>query len=177
MTIWSRVQQYPTNGNIDIFRRPVLYIDSTSQQLFQVTEKTPDTKGFLISTSKNGVGEKHGSFMTPRGFHAIAQKIGDGEPLGRVFKSRQPQPFVCLPDQYQGDEDMITTRILWLEGLEPGFNLGSGVDTFNRYIYIHGTADEQNIGSNASIGCIRMKNTDIVNLFNNVETGDLVLIE
>ena len=83
----------------------------------------------------------------------------------------------CIPDEHSSDEDVITTRILWLEGLETGVNQGGQYDSLDRYIYIHGTSDEAHIGQPASIGCIRMKNEEVIDLFNRVEEGSLVLIE
>lgn len=132
-----------------------------------------------VSTAKNGPGEQKGSERTPRGWHRIRAKIGAGQPLGAVFKARRPT------GEIYGDElearcpgrDWILTRILWLGGLEPGFNRYGAVDTTWRYIYIHGSPDRGVSGIPASHGCVRMKNADIVDLFGRVPVGMRVLIE
>ena len=157
--------------------RPILYIDSEQQLLAYVKRQSTITQYYPVSTSRYGLGQHQGSFQTPVGIHRIAQKIGDGEPFGRVFKARKPTDHQCLPDDESVEEDVITSRILWLEGLEPDINQGAEVDSFQRYIYIHGTSDEARIGSPASIGCIRMKNIDIIELFALVKQGDLVVID
>jgi len=105
----------------------------------------------------------------------IAQKIGDGAPLNTIFKSRKNTGKIADIDQ-QSDEDYVTSRILWLKGLEPGHNAGPGVDSFARYIYIHGTHEENLIGQPASHGCIRMRNQDVLELFERVQEGTEVLI-
>ena len=132
---------------------------------------------FPISTACNGAGELEGSFCTPRGAHRIAQKIGTGAPLFGVFKARQlteiwtPELEARAPGC-----DWILSRILWLEGMEAGKNQGGKVDSHARYIYIHGTNEEHKIGTPVSHGCIRMKNTDVVALYDLVETGTEVNI-
>ena len=134
-------------------------------------------KQYPISTSKYGVGNESGSFKTPLGSHCIKQKIGEGEPINQVFVGRKA---IGLLDELSPEnlpEDIITSRILWLEGLEDGFNRGGDVDSYQRYIYIHGTDEENKIGMPASHGCIRMRNRDIVELFDLVDTGCLVNIE
>ena len=157
--------------------RPILYVDSSSQTLSLVKQPGKNTPSYAVSTSRYGLGQQTDSYQTPTGIHQICEKIGVGEPEGRVFKSRQPTESICLPEQQQPDEDVITTRILWLDGLQPGFNRDGDVDSRQRYIYIHGTADEANIGRPASIGCVRMTNRDVIELFDCVETGDLVVID
>ena len=124
------------------------------------------------STSKFGIGEKAGSNMTPRGLHRIANKIGGGWPAGTVFKSRQMVGYTWngLP------KAAITTRILWLEGLEPGFNRGGDVDSHSRYIYIHGTGDEPGIGRPASHGCVQLSGDDLIPLYRLLPVGTLVWI-
>ncbi|MBC8211697.1 MAG: L,D-transpeptidase [Gammaproteobacteria bacterium] len=158
--------------------RPVVYIDTQHQLLCCVSERDSVTQYYPVSTSRFGLGQQQGSFKTPGGIHRIAQKIGADEPLGRVFKSRVPADDICLAEDFSAeDDDVITSRILWLEGLQPGLNRGAEVDTYQRYIYIHGTADEAHIGQPASIGCIRMRNMDVISLFDLLEVGDLVVIE
>ena len=112
------------------------------------------------------------------GLHQVAEKIGDAQPSGMIFSGRQPTGEIAEPlhgDQDCG-EDLITSRILWLEGLEPGVNQGGDVDTHDRYIYIHGTNEEGRIGQTVSHGCIRMTNSDVIELFDRVETGTPVVI-
>jgi hypothetical protein len=157
--------------------RPVVVVDSNSQRLSCFSSDGEMLQQYPVSTSRYGMGQQQGSHQTPYGLHCIAQKIGDGEPCGRVFRARQASDEICLPDAFKSDEDVITTRILWLQGLEPGFNRGGEVDSFERFIYIHGTSDEAHIGEPASIGCIRMKNPDVIDLFDLLHVNDLVIIE
>ena len=120
-----------------------------------------------VSTAKNGPGEKNGSFCTPRGKHIVRAKIGAGQPLGAVFVRRRPTGEVWTPElhaRYPG-RDWILTRILWLSGREPGCNRLGDVDTMRRYIYIHGSPDSAEIGKPGSIGCVRMRNRDVAELF------------
>jgi hypothetical protein len=133
---------------------------------------------YAVSTAVNGAGETAGSERTPRGLHEIRAKIGAGAPLGAVFASRRPTGEICTPDVFHVDpsRDWILTRILWLRGLERGKNRHGDRDSMRRYIYIHGTPDEQALGTPASHGCIRMRNTDVVALFDAVEPGTLVEI-
>jgi len=130
-------------------------------------------KRFRCSTSRFGIGQVQGSNCTPLGLHRIAEKIGGGWPVGAVFKSRQTVGFT-----WQGSADAtITSRILWLEGLEPGFNRGGRVDSHARYIYIHGTGDERGLGRRASCGCIHLAADDLIPLFDRVPVGTLVWID
>jgi lipoprotein-anchoring transpeptidase ErfK/SrfK len=122
---------------------------------------------YAVSTSKNGLGEKNGSFCTPRGRHIVRAKIGAGQPLNAVFARRRPTGEVWTPAlhaAYPG-RDWILTRILWLSGCEPGFNRLGDVDTMRRYVYIHGSHDKAEMGKPGSIGCVRMRGADIVELF------------
>jgi hypothetical protein len=128
---------------------------------------------FRASTSRFGIGQVQDSRQTPLGLHRIARKIGAGWPVGTVFKARQPIGFT-----WQGlPEGTIAHRILWLEGLEPEFNRGGNVDTFRRYIYIHGLADEPTLGRPASHGCIHLAASDLMPLFDRVPTHTLVWID
>ena len=131
-----------------------------------------------MSSSHYGVGSAHGSLRTPLGKHAIAEKIGAGAPPGTVFKGRQPSSARLLVADWSSPhgEDMILSRILWLQGLQTGINSGSGVDSKERYIYIHGTHQEHLIGHPASIGCIRMRNSEVIELFDAVRVGTGVWI-
>ena len=126
---------------------------------------------YAVSTSKNGVGEKNGSFCTPRGRHIVRAKIGAGQPLNAVFVRRRLTGEVWTPElhaRYPG-RDWILTRILWLSGCEPGFNRLGDVDTMRRYVYIHGSHDLAEMGKPGSIGCVRMRGPDIIELFGLVE--------
>jgi L,D-transpeptidase YbiS len=124
-------------------------------------------KGYSVSTAKKGAGEKSGSFCTPRGRHIVRAKIGAGQPLNAVFVRRRPTGELWTPELHQKypGRDWILTRILWLSGCEPGRNRLGEVDTMRRYIYIHGSPEIAEMGKPGSIGCIRMRNRDIVELF------------
>ncbi|WIM06308.1 MAG: L,D-transpeptidase [Candidatus Nitricoxidivorans perseverans] len=122
---------------------------------------------FAVSTAKNGAGELNGSYCTPRGRHIVRAKIGAGTPENTVFVRRRPTGEIWAPElaaQFPG-RDWILTRILWLSGKELGFNRLGDRDTMRRYIYIHGSPDTVEMGCPGSIGCIRMRNRDIVELF------------
>jgi len=135
-------------------------------------------RSYLISTSKKPPSNVAHSLGTPRGLHEIAERIGSGQPAGVVFKGRIPTGRHYSefgPDQ-GGSSRLITSRILWLRGLEPGINQGGDVDTYQRYVYIHGTSDEDQIGKPLSAGCVLMRNADIIALYEEVRAGDLVWI-
>ncbi|MBS1580758.1 MAG: L,D-transpeptidase [Bacteroidetes bacterium] len=129
---------------------------------------------FVISTARNGLGSAKDSYRTPTGLHRVVEKIGDGVPLRGVFQERRYTGDVAGPGSDDGD--VITSRILRLGGLEPGVNQGGTVDSQERAIYIHGTADEASLGRPSSHGCIRMYNADVVRLFDQVPLGTLVVI-
>jgi hypothetical protein len=134
---------------------------------------------FHVSTALNGAGEESGSGCTPRGLHTIRAKIGEGLPLNSVFVGRRFTGEVyepALADLYP-KRDWILTRILWLSGKEPGYNRLGGVDSMRRYIYIHGTPDTEPMGVALSHGCIRMRNVDVMELFDLVSVGTELLIE
>jgi hypothetical protein len=142
-----------------------------------------------VSTAVKGLGEKADTHQTPRGLHRIKEKIGGGAPKGAIFDSREFKGQIWVPPTSTNESatasassDLVTSRILWLEGLEPGKNAGIDregvlVDSHQRFIYIHGTNSEQFIGKPASRGCIRMLNNEVIALFEIVEPGDLVWIE
>ena len=162
-------------GNIALAdARPIIYIDSRQQQLLLI-DIEEDSNSYSISTAANGIGNRMDSFKTPFGIHRIRQKIGGGESSGMIFESREPIGKIATSLDKR-DKDEITSRILWLDGLEQGVNHGGVYDTFDRFIYIHGTSDEKRIGKPVSAGCIRMKNDDIIELFDEVLVDDLVLI-
>ena len=133
-------------------------------------------KTYSVSTSKHGAGERSGSFKTPRGRHVVRAKIGAGAPLNAVFRGRRPTGEICSAELQRAhpDRDWILTRILWLSGTEIGRNRLGSVDTMRRYIYIHGAPDTEPMGSPRSIGCIRMTNGDVVELFDLVPVGTVV---
>lgn len=133
---------------------------------------------YPVATAAAGLGERGGSLMTPRGQHVIEEKIGGGEPCGAVFVGRRPTGEICDQRAFEAepDRDWILSRILWLSGCEAGRNLGGDVDTHSRYIYIHGCPDPLPVGQPASHGCIRMRNYDVIELYERVEVGTPVEI-
>lgn len=156
-----------------------IQISVAEQMLYLLDEGRNVVKQYPVSTSKFGTGNRVNSFKTPLGKHCIREKIGGDAPLNEVFIARQPQGTLEQLQQ-QGSalpEDIITSRILWLQGLEPGVNNGGDVDSYQRYIYIHGTNEEDRIGTAVSHGCVRMRNRDVVELYDLVETDCEVFIE
>lgn len=134
---------------------------------------------YSVSTAVAGIGQTAGSWQTPVGWHRVRARIGDGQPINRVFVGRRPTSEVFsleLAAQFP-KRDWILTRILWLQGLEVGFNRGGQVDTMRRYIYIHGCPDSEPMGVPRSHGCIRMHNEDMLDLFARVPAGTLVWIQ
>ena len=127
------------------------------------------------STAAKGPGSKKNSFMTPLGWHHVKEKVGKGEPWGRVYRDKNITKGVWHPGE-KVREDMVLTRILTLDGEEPGKNKGGDVDSYERCIYIHGTNDEANIGKPTSHGCIRLTNDDVIQAFDMIPEGTLVLI-
>jgi hypothetical protein len=148
-------------------------IVSIAGQTASLFEKSKFVKIFPCSTSRFGIGQTEGSNRTPLGLHRIAEKIGAGLMAGTVFKSRR---IIGHTSQPEFADAKITTRILWLEGLEPGFNRGGNVDSHARYIYIHGTADQSSIGKSTSSGCIHLADADLIPLFDLLPSGTLVWI-
>jgi len=156
-----------------------IIVNIARQQLYCLDNQDNLLSEYPVSTSSFGTGNQNGSFKTPLGEHSIAQKIGDGCAINEVFIGRQAQGVlddlraanIDLPD------DIITSRILWLKGQQPGVNQGKDIDSYQRYIYIHGTPDEEKIGTPASHGCVRMRNKDVIELFDLVGEGCRVLIQ
>lgn len=151
-----------------------ILIDLASQRL----HLPQHAQSYVISSGKNGIGEAENSGKTPRGWHKIAEKIGQDTPINSVFVARQATGEIYsseLAQQYP-QRDWILTRILWLSGLEDGFNCGAGCDTYKRYIYIHGTPESEPMEIPMSHGCIRMRNEDLIELFDLVEENALVYI-
>jgi lipoprotein-anchoring transpeptidase ErfK/SrfK len=152
---------------------PRIEISIAEQSLRLLGDDGKELKRYAVSTARNGAGEREGSFQTPRGKHIVRAKIGAGKPANTVFRGRRPTGETWTPElgeRFPG-RDWILTRILWLSGREPGKNRLGDVDTMRRYIYIHGSPDSVPMGTPGSIGCIRMRNRDIVELFDRVPAG------
>jgi len=150
-----------------------LLVDADRQRLVLMHGPDP-VEDFPVSTASNGIGGESGSYRTPPGWHKIHRRIGANEPSGSVFVSREPTGAVWAGEP--GPDDLILTRVLTLDGLEPGINQGPGRDSLERYIYIHGTNHEDQLGLRASHGCVRMANADVVRLHDLVESGDPVVV-
>ncbi|WP_026287689.1 L,D-transpeptidase [Thioalkalivibrio sp. ALJ24] len=157
---------------------PVVVVRVDQQRLY-VWEHGRVTDIFDVSTAENGVGSEEGSLRTPPGLHRIAERFGEDAPKGTIFRARgdtgQTAEILTGPDE-RSARDNITSRILWLEGLEDGVNRGEGIDSLQRYIYIHGTDEEGRIGQPASHGCVRMRNDEVIELFPRLPVGTPVLI-
>ncbi|MCF8235290.1 MAG: L,D-transpeptidase [Bacteroidales bacterium] len=156
---------------------PSLLISPATQTL-SVYKGDSLVKTYVISTAKNGLGCEAGSGKTPTGLHRVKEKFGEGKPIGAIFKARAFTGEIAqiYTDDTDIEGDPVTTRILWLEGLEEGKNKGPGVDSYYRYIYIHGTPEEGLLGRPASKGCIRMSNKDVIELFGIIPVGTPVNI-
>ncbi len=178
-----------TNGNLLLAKELVdvnfapkpshwLWVDVASQRLVLVEGSTPRVE-WPISTARAGIDGRQDSQGTPPGLHRIEQKIGADEPRGAVFKSRTPTGDVW-PDRMSGlqddTDDLILTRVLTLAGMQDGINRGPGCDSRERYIYLHGTNHESEIGKPVSHGCVRLRNDDMLDLFARVEAGDPVVV-
>lgn len=157
--------------------QPYVVVSVEAQKIYLLLEGRL-LKTYPVSTSAFGPGAQEGSNQTPLGLHRIKQKFGDGEPLGMIFKARKPTGKIAriIKEPVDVPEDDVTTRIMWLEGMEPGVNQGGKVDSYKRFIYIHGTPEEGLIGRPASHGCVRMFNEDVVELFARLPEGTLVYI-
>ena len=155
----------------------LLFISVKDQKMYHI-KNNELIKEFIISSSAYGTGNKAGSNKTPLGLHKVKEKFGEKTPIngrmiGRVFYG---QVATIYNDTTRSKTDDITSRILWLEGLEVDKNKGEGIDSYKRYIYIHGTSEEGRLGIPASHGCIRMKNKEVIDLYKIIEVGTLVLI-
>jgi hypothetical protein len=136
-------------------------------------------RAYPVSTSRRPPSNVRDSLGTPRGWHVIAERIGAGQPAGMVFRARVPtgRHWSELPPGPDGQApDLVTSRILWLRGLESGVNLGGDVDTYSRYVYIHGTNHGDRIGEPLSAGCVLLRDVEMIELFDEVRAGDLVWI-
>ena len=157
-----------TQIKIDVARQTLALFDDAGQVV----------REYAISTAANGVGEANGSYCTPRGQHLIRAKIGAGQAENTVFVRRRPTGEIYTPAlgaQFP-ERDWILTRILWLSGCERGFNRLGEVDTMRRFIYIHGSPDEVAMGAPGSHGCVRMRNAEVIDLFERVAVGTPVEI-
>ena len=156
----------------------IIKIDLARQRL-RVCRGGAVAREYPVSTSRHGGGEKNGSYRTPRGRHIIRAKIGADAPLHAVFRGRRLTGEIYRPQMAAESpgRDWILTRILWLSGTEIGKNRLGDVDTMRRYIYIHGAPDEAEMGTPGSVGCIRMRGRDIVELFEMAPAGAAVEIE
>ena len=154
-----------------------MYISLKHQQLFLIKNDST-IKKYPISTSKKGIGNQQNSFQTPHGLHTIKRKIGGDVPYGGILESREFKGEIAtiITKKEKAPKDYVTSRIMWLQGEDLGINKGRKVDSYNRYIYIHGTPEEGYIGEPASHGCIRMKNKDVMELYNLVEEGTPIFI-
>lgn len=156
-----------------------IHVSLADQRLSLFGDDGACIRRYRVSTALNGPGEVQDSGCTPRGRHVIRAKIGAGAAAGSVFRGRRPTGELWTPGlaaQYP-QRDWILSRILWLRGCEPGFNRLGQVDSMRRYIYIHGTPDDQPMGEPRSHGCIRMSNRDVVELFDLVEPGTEIVID
>jgi L,D-transpeptidase catalytic domain len=175
---WKRVMERCDAAGIKPSTRALLVSIGSQTMRFYVEGSLK--KAYVVSTSRRPPSNVNGSLGTPRGLHAIAEKIGAGQPPGIVFKHRVATGFHFHEHETRAGEELgnlITTRILWLKGLEPGVNQGGAVDSHDRYIYIHGTNREDLLGQPQSAGCVLMGNLDIIELFEQVRSGDPVWIE
>jgi lipoprotein-anchoring transpeptidase ErfK/SrfK len=158
---------------------PKIEISIAAQTLALLDERGKELKRYSVSTARSGPGELRDSLCTPRGRHIVRAKIGAGQLANTVFVGRRPTGEIWTPElgrKYPG-RDWILTRILWLSGCEPGFNRLGNVDTMRRFIYIHGSPDTVQMGTPGSIGCVRMRNADVVELFDLIPPGTEVRIQ
>ncbi len=152
---------------------------SIGEQRLRLEEAGRALLDVAVSTAANGPGERLHSECTPRGWHTVRAKIGAGAPPDTVFIARRRSGEIFEPsmrERYPG-RDWVLTRVLWLSGLEPGRNRLGDVDSMRRYIYIHGAPDDVSMGKPGSRGCVRMRNADVIRLFDEIEVGTRVLIE
>ena len=154
-----------------------LFVSIKEQRLYHIKGDFIK-KSYIISSSQYGTGSEDGSNKTPLGLHRIKEKYGDDVPIGGRFIERvfYGKISAIYKDGTYSKMDDVLSRILWLEGMEEGVNKGKGIDSYQRYIYIHGTSEEGKLGVPASHGCIRMKNQEIIDLYDQIKIGTLVLI-
>lgn len=167
-----------TGGHLGIKPPDRLLAVRIASQTLQLYRGRELAAAYAISTSSRPPSYAKDSLGTPLGLHEIAERIGGGQPPGMVFRSRVPtgRHFREFPEE-ENRRNLVTTRILWLRGLEPGVNRGGDVDSYERYIYLHGTNHEERIGTPASGGCILLRSLDVIELYDQVRVGDWVWIE
>ena len=165
-------ERYPQHAN-----HPGALVKVSEQRLY-VLQGGACMSTYPVSTSRYGTGEEQDSYKTPRGVHCVSEKIGGDAGFAEIFESRERTHQIAEIEsgETRTDEELITSRILWLAGLEEGINQGGSVDSHERYIYIHGTHEEGLIGQPASVGCVRMKNRDVMDLYERLEVSSLVII-
>lgn len=158
--------------------QPWLLVDSKTQTL-HVVDKGVLKTSYPVSTSKYGLGCEQDSFKTPIGAHKIAECIGDNLAINTIFKGRKSTGEIAtiVNEEKSADLDLILTRILWLQGLEEQKNCGGNVDSYQRYIYIHGTHEEGLLGKPASHGCVRMANRNVIDLYDQISENTFVYIK
>jgi lipoprotein-anchoring transpeptidase ErfK/SrfK len=175
--VWANIEEsvekLKTKFNLQP-NEPAVIIDPSKQKLYLIKNKEI-LKSYSVSTAKAGMGSESGSGKTPIGSHRIKEKFGDRAKLGTIFKARSNSGRLAkiYTDKTDILEDEVTTRIMWLDGQENKVNKNGNIDSHKRYIYIHGTPEEGLIGEPASHGCIRMKNADVIELFDAVPSGTL----
>ncbi|HWL92698.1 MAG TPA: L,D-transpeptidase [Phycisphaerae bacterium] len=169
---WNRLQEAAWNEQVG--DRLGLWVSVTRQELIGIRDGRVEFT-YVCSTAEKGVGNRENSYQTPRGWHLIDEKIGEGLPAGAVLVSRRFTGEVWKPGS-ETTRDMVLSRIMWLRGLEPGVNRGTGIDSHDRFIYIHGTPAENRLGTPASMGCVRLSNADTIELYELVRSGTRVLI-
>jgi lipoprotein-anchoring transpeptidase ErfK/SrfK len=162
-------------ANLSLSDELRIEIDISNQRLY-VIQNSAQTHSFAISSSKYGEGSTANSFKTPLGKHSVKTMIGENALKNTIFISRinTKRQADIIESFNDSSDDYVTSRIIWLTGEEPGFNSGEGIDSYNRYIYIHGTHEEGLIGTKASHGCIRMFNDDVIKLYSMIKKGTKV---
>jgi lipoprotein-anchoring transpeptidase ErfK/SrfK len=157
--------------------KELIYVSIKKQKLYHISDNTIIDE-YTISSSEKGIGNIRNSDKTPTGLHFIKEKYGQKTPINGRMIARKFEGLIATiyQDTSSSKTDDITSRILWLAGLEEGINKGGNVDSYQRYIYIHGTSEEGKLGTPASHGCIRMSNLDVIDLFDKVKEGTKVLI-
>ena len=165
------------NNYISTDYSELLFVSIENQKMYNIKEGVI-VKKYIISSSEYGTGSEAGSNKTPLGLHKVKEKYGDNIPINGRMKGRVFYGDIATiyTDETKSKTDDITSRIFWLEGVEKGKNKGEGIDSYTRYIYIHGTSEEGRLGKPASHGCIRMKNKEVIDLYKTIAIGTLVLI-
>ncbi len=184
----ERAPEHPHQGVVDLLMEfmevryeghdlsgDLLYVSVQKQLLYHVRAGRL-LHTYDIATARMGLGTERDTYRTPTGLHRVSEKFGDGVPPFGILKDRVFTGAFADPDFAGVDKDWITSRILWLDGLEPGHNRGGDHDSHDRFIYIHGTANERSVGTASSRGCIRMRNDDVIALFDAVPVGALVVV-